>query len=220
MEINTGFDVYLSKQRNQYRPIYGDIVDRIFNPERLSQFENLDLDPLKVFELLDKVYCEMALFYKLDYCIRIETSSIVFSLDSDSTYIAISEDDCDDSTYIIVSNFYLPKEKINSINSSLNNKSYFRNGYRIIKTLEIICKCWGFAGIKYTHIINPQLGANLRSEGYDNIYKLRGEEEFYDQDYVKKFLSDEEVNKKYPMEFKLKIGQKVKKSIIQFLNKI
>lgn len=100
--------------------------------------------------------------------------------------------------------FIYQRKKINELNKTINNKLYLRNGYRILKNLEIICKCWGFDGIKCTHITNDRLILNLLSEGYDNLYKLRGYEEFYDQDYVKCFLKDSEINATYKIQYKLK----------------
>lgn len=220
MVKKTNFDSYIDSQRDEYRNIYGDIVDRVWNPDRLFQFDNSKYDPLIVFELLDKLYLELSLVYKLDYNIRIEPTSIAFCLDGVSTYISIKEDDYDNEIYIVVSDFYLPKEKINEANEIMKNKSYYRNGYRIIKTIEIICKCWGMKGIKYTHITKHQLAANLRSEGYDNIYKLRGDEYFPDQDYVKWMLKDEEINIRYPVQYEIEESKNLGTRLINKAKKI
>lgn len=211
----TTFNNYLDEQRDEYINIYGDIADKVFNPQMLLQFNDTKHNPIIIFDLLDKLYCELALIYKLDYNIRIEKTSVVFSLDSEPTFISIEVDDYDDKTYIKVSDFNLPKDKINKLNEAIRNRSYFRNGYRVIKTLEVVCKCWGFNGIKYTHIVKPELASNLRAEGYDNIYKLRGKIYFPDQDYVKWMLNDDEINKKYQIEYELKKPSSFKSILVK-----
>lgn len=207
MDIANAYDILMQEKRNEHRKKYGGIVDRVFNPSMINSLEDTKDNPLIVFDLLDKLYCELALLYKLDYRIHVGESlkSLTFTLESSSTSVSIKKDAYNNKTYIVIPDFHLPKDCINKVNDTLKNKIYYRNGYRIIKTLEIICKCFNYNGVKFTHIINEQLAKNLRSEGYDNIYKLRGEESFSDQDYVKEIYTDEEVNEKYEVEYQIKI---------------
>ncbi|MBU3177656.1 hypothetical protein KPL47_15080 [Clostridium estertheticum] len=215
VQRKTAYDTYMDGVKNEYRHIYGDIVNRVWNLENLSQLNDVGLNPLIVFELLDKVYCDLALVYKLDYRIIIQTTSISFMLEWISTYITIRKDDYDNKIYIVVPDFNLPKRELNKLNETKKNSSYFRNGYRIIKILEVICKCWKLDGIIYKHIVNCNLAATLRSEGYDNIYKLRGDSYFPDQDYVKWMLNDDEINKKYQIEYELKKPSSFKSIVLK-----
>lgn len=220
MNIKDAYNEFMKDERNMFRNKYGDLVDRIWNPYKLAELSDQKYDPLIVFKLLDKLYLELANFYKLEYSIRIESTSIAFVLNGKSTCISIEKDEVDKKTYIVVYGFYLPKIEINQVNGIMNDVSYSRNGYRIIKTLEIICKCWSFDGVKYNRIVNNQLGKNLLSEGYDNIYKLRGERVFPDQDYVKWISNNEEVNKNYSIQYELKKSAALKNRILKRISAI
>lgn len=115
MGKETLLDNYCNSERNKYRSKYGNIVDRIFNPEKIQLLCKYKFDLLTVFELIDRIYCDLASVYKLEYIIRIsnknELMSISFVLDDESTTISMEEDEVDKKTYIILSGFYLPTEK-------------------------------------------------------------------------------------------------------------
>lgn len=197
-------NVYLVKLKNNYRSKYGNLVDKIFNPQLLPQLDNLEYNPLEVFELLFKVYEDLSNHYRCLFEIRLsQNEQVILDLDRSITTITIEKDNFDGNIYIRLSDFYLPKGKIKKVNNTDKNLSYTHNGYRIIKTLEVICKIWRFAGVKITHITNLKLAQTLRGDGYDNIYKLRGNVSFPEQDYVKFIPTNEEVSDKYCFEYEL-----------------
>lgn len=196
-------DLQLMQLRNEFRNRYGNIVDKVFNPERLHELDNSKYNLFEVFELLFQVYEDLERRYNLEFSIHINNNSISLGLDWLMTCILVEEDVERSGTYIRLPDFILPKDKIRKINSVEKNNSYSHNGYRIIKTLEIICKSWGFNGVKVTHITNGELIQTLIADGYKNIYKLKGEKEVYEEDYIKFILTNEEIKSKYNIQNKL-----------------